>query len=104
MNQYLAYRLFNWAGSTRAPRVSYAKVPVNGHSLRVYLHVEPVRKLLIEREFDNELSRCTKGRLRTSTRVGQAVLNKVRPEESGREEFQQLIEAWMVSMTCWSKR
>ena len=41
-SQYLTYKLFNKAGIP-APRVSYAKVTVNGEYLGVYTHVESVR-------------------------------------------------------------
>ena len=49
-SQYLTYKLFNKAG-VPAPRVSYAKVTVNGEHLGVYTHVESVRGPFIKRHF-----------------------------------------------------
>jgi spore coat protein CotH len=49
-SQYLTYKLFNKAG-VPAPRVSYAKVTVNGEYLGVYTHVESVRGPFIKRHF-----------------------------------------------------
>ena len=49
-SQYLTYKLFNKAGIP-APRVSYAKVTVNGEYLGVYTHVESVRAPFIKRHF-----------------------------------------------------
>jgi spore coat protein H len=49
-SQYLTYKLFNKAG-VPAPRVSHAKITVNGEYLGVYTHVESVRGPFIKRHF-----------------------------------------------------
>ena len=52
-SQFLTYKLFNKAGIP-APRVSYAKVTVNGEYLGVYSHVESVRSPFLQQHFGND--------------------------------------------------
>lgn len=49
-SQFLTYQLANAMGVT-APRVSFARVTVNGKYLGIYTHIEAVRERLLERGF-----------------------------------------------------
>ncbi|MDG1892743.1 MAG: CotH kinase family protein [Verrucomicrobiota bacterium] len=51
-SQYLTYMIFNKAGIP-APRVSFAKVTVNGEYLGVYSHVESVRTPFLKHHYGN---------------------------------------------------
>jgi spore coat protein CotH len=53
VNQYLTYDLIARAGAP-APRVNFARVRVNGEDLGIYTNVEPIRKPLLRRLFDND--------------------------------------------------
>lgn len=53
INQYLAYNLFNKAGSP-APRASFSKVMVNGDSLGIYCRVESMKKPMVEKAFGSD--------------------------------------------------
>jgi len=52
-SQFLTYKLFNKAGIP-APRVSYAKVTVNGEYLGVYSHVESVRSPFLKQHYGDD--------------------------------------------------
>lgn len=52
-SQFLTYKLFSKAGIP-APRVSYAKVTVNGDYLGVYSHVESVRSPFLKQHYGDD--------------------------------------------------
>lgn len=90
-SQYLTYKIANAIG-VPAPRVSFARVSVNGKYLGVYTHVEPVREPLLERGFGT-----SKGVLFEGTVVdfvkgwAKAFEPKVGDEQLGRERIEKLI-------------
>ncbi len=61
-SQYLTYKLFNKAGIP-APRVSFAKVTVNGEYLGVYSHVESVRSPFLKNHFGDDSGEFYEGTL-----------------------------------------
>jgi hypothetical protein len=62
VHQYLAYKLFRDAGIP-APRLSFAKVTVNGAYLGVYSHVETIDKRFIKRNFGKSSGNLYEGTL-----------------------------------------
>jgi spore coat protein CotH len=52
VSQYLTYESFRKIGLP-APRISFAKVTVNGKYLGIYANVEPVKKKFLRRNFGN---------------------------------------------------
>lgn len=62
VSQYMTYRLFNAAG-VHAPRVSFAKVTVNGKYLGIYSNVESVGKPFLKRRFDSSSGNLYEGTL-----------------------------------------
>ncbi|MBN2508007.1 MAG: CotH kinase family protein [Verrucomicrobia bacterium] len=62
LHQVLAYAVFAKAG-VPAPRCSLAHVTVNGTSLGIYSHVEPVRAPLLERHFGSAAGQLYEGQL-----------------------------------------
>ena len=91
-SQFLTYRLANAIG-VPAPRVSFARITVNGKYLGIYSHVEAVREPLLERGFGS-----SKGVLFEGTVVdfqkgwANAFEPKVGDAQRGRERIEQLIE------------
>ena len=62
MNTCLVYKVFQDAGYP-APRCNYAKVTVNGEYLGVYIHVDSVKKPLLERLFGDDDGNLYEGQL-----------------------------------------
>lgn len=62
VRQCLSYRLFNQVGIP-APRCAYAHVVVNGNDLGIYTSVEPIRKRMLERFFDDASGQLYEGTL-----------------------------------------
>lgn len=62
-SQFLTYKLFNKAGIP-APRLSYAKVTVNGEYLGVYSHVESVRSPFLKRHFGDDSGEFYEGTIK----------------------------------------
>ncbi len=53
VNQFLAYTLFNKAGSP-APRAAFSNVVINGQNLGIYCHVESYKKPMVENAFGSD--------------------------------------------------
>lgn len=90
-SQFLTYKLANAIG-VPAPRVSFARVTVNGKYLGVYTHIEAVRASLLERGFGT-----SKGVLFEGTAVdfaegwAKGFERKVGDAQRGQERIEKLI-------------
>jgi spore coat protein CotH len=62
VSQFLTYHLFNKAG-LHAPRVSFARVTVNGKYLGIYSNVESIGKPFLKRRFGNDSGNLYEGTL-----------------------------------------
>lgn len=60
LHQCVAYAVFERAG-VPAPRCSFAHVRVNGDDLGVYVNVEPIKKPLLRRYFDDDSGNLYEG-------------------------------------------
>jgi spore coat protein CotH len=62
VSQFLTYHLFNEAGVS-APRVSFARVTVNGEYLGIYSNVESIGRPFLKRRFGNDSGNLYEGTL-----------------------------------------
>lgn len=61
INQFIAYKFFR-SGNIPAPRCNLAAVTVNGEYLGIYSNIEPIKKPLLKRYFDNANGNIYEGR------------------------------------------